>query len=142
MSTGGRVADEQENVQIVQRLFAEFGRGDIQAILEMLADDVEWRIPGPSDELQTAGTWRGREDIRRMFAIVAEEAEFEQFEPREFVARGDQVVALGRWRARYKPTGRSYETEWAMVFTLREGKVARIREYSDTAAWVAATRDA
>jgi len=37
-----------------------------------------------------------------------------------------------------KPTDRICETEWVMVFTLRDGKVASFRQYHDSAAWVAA----
>ena len=45
---------------------------------------------------------------------------------------------LGFERLRARPTGRVYETEWADVFTLREGKIVMFREYADTAAMTAA----
>ncbi len=54
------------------------------------------------------------------------------------VARGDTVVVLGREQSRVKPTDRTCEVDWAMVFTLRDGLIARFREYHDTAAWVTA----
>lgn len=130
---------EQENVQIVQQIYAAFGRGDISAILNALTDDFEWQIPVPAD-VPWAGTHRGREQVARVFAVIGETIDFHQFEPREFIAQGDKVVVLGYERYRVKSTGRTVENDWTNVWTLREGKPARIREYNDTAAIVAAFR--
>lgn len=60
------------------------------------------------------------------------------FEPREYVAQGDKVVALGSYRWRVKKNGREYGGEWAHVFTLRGGKVTAFHEYMDSAAAAAA----
>jgi hypothetical protein len=57
---------------------------------------------------------------------------------REFIAQGDTVATLGFYRGTVKPTGRSFSSEWVMVFTLDRGKVARFREYTDTNAIVTA----
>jgi hypothetical protein len=46
-------------------------------------------------------------------AKLAEKQEAEQFEPGEFVAQGDKVVALGHYRWRIKSTGHSYPSDWA-----------------------------
>ena len=129
---------EQENVQSVQSVYAAFGRGDIQAVLEALTDDVEWVLPGPPAVLPFAGGRSGREQVSQFFVVLAETLTFEQFEPREFIAQGDKVVVLGRSRDRMKATGRVVENEWAAVFTLRAGKIARYQVYEDTAAFVSA----
>jgi ketosteroid isomerase-like protein len=49
-------------------------------------------------------------------------------------------VALGRDRRRFKSTDNVVENEWAMVFTLRQGKVAAFRAYDDTEACAVALR--
>jgi ketosteroid isomerase-like protein len=132
---------EQANVRTVQEIYAAFGRGDIPALLGALAEDVEWSVAGPQ-EVPHAGKRRGRAEVAAFFPVLAETEEFEQFEPREFIAQGDQVVVLGYLRSRVKATGRRYENEWAMVWTLRDGKVTRFRTYEDTAAEAAAYRAA
>ena len=58
--------------------------------------------------------------------------------PTEFLAQADRVVVLGSIRAQVKDTGRSYDNEWAMVWTLRDGKVAGWQIYEDTARELAA----
>ena len=70
--------------------------------------------------------------------MIGETLEFEQFEPRKFVDQGGTVVVLGYERSLVKPTGRTFENEWAHVFTLRDGKIAKFRAFEDTAAQVAA----
>ena len=128
---------EQENVQRIHELYAAFGRGDVPAILDQLTDDVVWYDPGPP-EVPHAGRYRGREEVGRFFARIAETVEIEEFAPTEFFAQADRVVVLGSLRGRVKETGRSYDNEWAMVWTLRDGKVAGWQIYEDTARELAA----
>lgn len=127
----------QDNVKTIQQLYEAFGRGDIPTILNALADDVEWKEP-PNGAPPFAGTHHGRDGVGRFFQRLAETVEPEQFEPREFVAQGDVVVALGYYRFRARTTGKSYDTEWSMVWRFRDGKVAQFQIYKDSAAEVAA----
>ena len=125
------------NVEVVQETYEAVGRGDIPALLDLLTDDVEWTLQGPS-VIPFAGTRRGREGAAEFFSLVGENIEFEQFEPREFVVQGDTVVVLGYERSLIKPTGHTLEQEWAHAYTLRDGKIAKFRAFEDTAALVVA----
>ncbi len=84
------------------------------------------------------GQYQGREQVADFFAKLAEKQQAEQFGPREFVAQGDKVVALGHYRWRIKSTGHSYASDWADVFTIHNGKVSNFEEYLDTYASAAA----
>ena len=120
----------QENVQIVKDAFAAFGRGDIQGLLALLAEDIEWISPGGS--LPPTDTYRGHAAVADFFRKLSETVEFSSFETREFVAEGDRVLVVGfdSWRA--KATNRTFEGHWVMAFTVRNGKVTNVREYVDT----------
>src|SRR4051812_2953852 len=95
---------EQENERIVREMYAAFGRGDIAGVLDTLADDVEWRLAGPS-ELPYAGLHRGRDEVAKFFETFSQAAEFEVFEPQEYFSKGDKVVVLGHERQRVRATG-------------------------------------
>lgn len=125
------------NVDVVQETYEAVSHGDIPALLELLTDDVEWTLQGPS-VIPFAGNRRGREGVAEFFSLVGETLEFEQFEPREFVAQGETVVVLGFERSLVKPTGRMFEQEWAHVYALKDGKVAKFLALEDTAAHVVA----
>jgi uncharacterized protein len=128
---------EQQNLQTVKDAYAAFGRRDIPTVLKALTDDVEWTIPGEG-VLPLGGVYHGRDGAARFFQKLAETAELTSFEPRDFVAQGDRVVALGQSKGRVKSTSRTFELQWAMAFTIRDGKVSKFREYTDTAALAAA----
>jgi ketosteroid isomerase-like protein len=52
----------------------------------------------------------------------------------EFVDMGDEVLVLVEFRGRGKTSGVSVEAmEGAIVFSLRDGKVARLTTYTDRA---------
>jgi len=125
---------ETTNTQIVQEAYAAFGRGDIQSILDRLSDDIVWLgVYGASPKVPTSGERRGKAAIATFFKQVAETVNFSSFEPKEFVATGDKVVCLGHYKATTN-VGGSFDSDFAMVFTLKNGKVVRFQEFTDSAA--------
>jgi ketosteroid isomerase-like protein len=128
---------EQDNVAVVQGIYEAFGRGDIPGVLAAMSGDFEMHLPGPS-AIPFFGIHRGQAGMGRFFATIAETTEITEFAVDDIVAQGDKVVALGHERAKAKATGRGWETEWAMVWTVRDGKATRLQEYHETAAIAAA----
>ena len=126
---------EEANVQVVREAYAAYLRGDIQSILDSLADEVQWKAV-PVEPV--AGTYHGRAEVANFFEKVAGNFEFSRFEPREFIAQGDRVVVLGHYTATARGTGRTVDSDWAMAFTLSDAKISRFQEYNDTAAVAAA----
>ncbi|MGD0116808.1 MAG: nuclear transport factor 2 family protein [Candidatus Binatus sp.] len=127
--------NEQKNLEIVQRAYKAFGAGDL-GLLKLLTDDVEWNFPPTYVGIPWARhSWRGPAEVEQAFRMLNEFLEFQVFQPDEFIAGGDQVVVLGHERCRIRATGRIVEARWVQIFTLRDGKISRYREYSDTAAW-------
>jgi len=122
----------EENVQIVKDAFAAFGRGDVQGLLALFAEDIEWIIPGEGWPL--AGTYRGHAGVADFFRKLSEMLEISIFELREFVARGDRVLVVGFSTGRVKATNRKSEGHWVIAFTVLNGKVTNVREYLDTLA--------
>jgi ketosteroid isomerase-like protein len=126
---------EQENTKIIQDAYTAFGRGDIAALLDILDDEVLWSpLLGASPKIATAGDWRGKAGVQEFFQRLGGECSYQMFEPREFIAQGETVVALGRFEGTANATGRKFASDWAMVFSLRNGKITRFREYADSSA--------
>ena len=121
----------EKNIQTVKDFFATIGRGDREALLALVADDIEWIIPGEGWPL--AGTHRGQAGPADLLETASLSIETST-EPREFVAQGDRVLVLGFARGRIKATNKTFEDDWVFAITVRNGKVAKIREYIDTQA--------
>jgi hypothetical protein len=122
----------QESLQVVKEGFAAFGRGDMAGLLSLMAEDVEWDIPGAG--LPLAGNYRGRDGVASFFQKLAADVDILDFQPREFVADADRVLVVGWERAKVKATNRTVDLDWVMGFTVRGGKIARYRQYYDTKA--------
>jgi hypothetical protein len=132
-----------QNTQIVKDAYAAFQRGDIAGVLASLDDGIEWQgVIGTEGVLPQAGLRKGKAAVGEFFKLVDQTTEFKTFEPREFIAEGDQVAVVGRYAARIKKTGKDIDSGWAMIFTLRNGKVLRFREYVDSAQLVKAFQSA
>lgn len=123
----------QENKQLVMEGYQMFKNGDIPHLLERYHDDALWIEPD-AENIPFAGRHSGKAEIARFFQRLDECAQPLRFEPKTFIAEGDKVVVTGEatWLARN--TGRSYDSAWVHVFTVRDGKVARFESYHDTAA--------
>lgn len=130
---------EQENVKVVEEVYAAFEQGDVPALLKTLANDVDWLAYGPSD-VAIYGQRRGHQQMTELFALITEDLDVEAFELREFIAQGDKVAVPFYERGKVKATGGTYEINGVDVFTLRDGKVASLRGYWDSASLAAAYR--
>lgn len=132
----------EQNLQIVQQMYAALGQGNIPVLLNLLSEDVEWFVAGPPEEMPLAGTCRGRDQVLQIFKIMGESLELQQFQPQEFIAQNDQVVVLGHAQGRVKANNHPVKYDWVHVYTLRDGKTVKFREYFDTATVAAAFRSA
>jgi ketosteroid isomerase-like protein len=134
--TSTKQTSVEDNARIVKDAYAAFGRGDIPGLLAMLAEDVEWQNPGGDYPL--AGTYRGRNEVTNFIQKILQDFDILGLEPREFVAQGNRVLVAGWERATVKATNQNYEADWIHAFTVRNGKIAKFREYTDTLAIAAA----
>ncbi|MCK1394003.1 nuclear transport factor 2 family protein [Bradyrhizobium sp. 1] len=127
----------QANVQTVKDFFAAIGRGDKEGLLALVAEDIEWIIPG--EDWPLAGTHRGHAGLAAVLQKASEEVETST-EPREFVAQGDRVLVVGFAKGKIQATNKTFEDDWIFAITVRDGKLTNIREYIDTQALARASR--
>ena len=129
----------ERNTQIVKDAYAAFLRGDVEGIVGLVTDDVEWEgVKGTEGVLPQSGVRRGKDGVRLFFAQVNDTIAFERFELKQYIASDAAVVALGYYAGKAKATGNSMGSDWVMVFEFRDGRIARFREFTDSAAVVRA----
>ena len=121
----------EKNIQTVKDFFAAIGRGDTEALRALVADDIEWIIPG--EDWPLAGTRRGHAGLADLLETASKTMETST-EPREYVAQGDRVLVVGVATGKIKATNKPFEDDWVFAITVRNGKVTKIREYIDTQA--------
>jgi uncharacterized protein len=128
------------NLEIVQRSYDAFERGDLAAVLADLDPEIEWH---QAQGLPHGGLYRGRDEVSRNVFEPLDAEWWSEFSavPDEFLDAGEQVVALGRYRGTAKGTGKLLDVPFVHVWTLRGGRATRFRQFLDTAGWVAALAD-
>jgi ketosteroid isomerase-like protein len=119
----------EENVERVRRGYEAFARADLDAVLELLAPDVDWR-PAIAPILGVE-TVRGREAVRRFFTHDLFEG-FDQFraKPLSFEGLGDFVLVMVRYIGRGESSGIEMDQKFATLYELRDGKTVTMRDYS------------
>jgi len=122
----------QNPKSIVQGLYAAFAKGDVPAVLAGLKPDAKWT---EAEGFPYAGTYTGPDAVmKNVFMRLGGEWEGFQAVPREFVAEGDTVIAIGEYSGTYKATKRSVKVPFAHVWKLdKTGKVASFFQFTDTA---------
>ena len=128
----------RENVQVVKDFFAAMGSGDKQGLLALVAEDIEWIIPGKDWPL--AGRHRGPAGLAEVLEKASDEVEMTYPEPPEYVAQGDRVMVVGVATGKIKATNRAFKDNWVFAITVRNGKLTNIREYVDTQALARASQ--
>jgi len=117
-----------ENVELVRRGFEAFNSGDIDRILAFTGDDFEIQVPpGLSAE---PDTYRGRAGVRRYFQSFDDAMDQVHFQAERFWGAAEAVVVDARVTARGKQTAIPVEQRAAQLWTIRGGRVIRIRAYA------------
>jgi ketosteroid isomerase-like protein len=124
-------------VDIVRRSYEAFARDDMDGVLADMDPDIEWH---QAQGLPHGGYYRGIDDVRRNIFDPLDEEWWDEFDadPDQFLDAGDEVVVLGRYRGVAKATGKRLDVPFVHVWTLRDGRAVRFRQFLDTAGWVAA----
>lgn len=113
----------------VQRLFAAFGAGDLDALVETVHPDSQWTYYGANPRLSQA-EFSGRAGVRRFFEGILRRLEVTEFNADAFVAEGETVVVFGSEAGTVRATGAPFRNAWAQRYVVREGQIVAMAEYN------------
>jgi uncharacterized protein len=121
------------NIKIIEGVYDAFSRGDVAAILEVVADDVDWATETTSTAAPWYGPHRGKGGVGEFFEGFASTMELEEFVPLSYAANDTDVLTVVRFRAKARSNGRRVAMDLHHWFTVRDGKIASYRGTEDTA---------
>src|SRR2546423_3362390 len=84
-------------IATVQRLYEAYGRGDVDAVLAELADDVDWAAEAASTSVPWYGSYRGKTEVPRFFKEIGSNVDVTEFSLLSFTANETDVVATVHW---------------------------------------------
>ncbi len=127
------------NLAVVKRLYELFDAGDIDGLVAAQSEDTVWDHSGPPGNPLNR-VFKGRAGAREFFETLGQTQDVVKFEVRDYLASGDRVVSLGFMHLRVKATGKEWQSDWATVWTLKDGLVTHWRPIFDMTAEAAAFR--
>jgi ketosteroid isomerase-like protein len=121
-------------IETVQGIYEAFGKGDVGAIVERVADDVEWEYGAVDNGVPWLTPGRGRDHVVRFFQTVGAELDFKAFQVVELVGNQRLVAAVVALECVVRRTGNTLR-EAAEVHLWHfddRGRVIKFRHAADT----------
>ncbi|MDE2588076.1 MAG: nuclear transport factor 2 family protein [Patescibacteria group bacterium] len=119
------------NVELINNFYNYFKTQDTKSYLQLCDDDIEWIT---MKNVPNGGTYVGKKEVFEEYfpKLLSNFKEFHAM-PEEFLDTGEKVVVLGKYHGVGK-TGKSFQSPFAHVYTIKNGKIVTFRQYTDTAA--------
>lgn len=119
-----------ENKRLMQDIFAELAKGNSEALVNALADDVAWHVTGTT---KFSGTYQSKASLLKDLVLPL----FSQFDDQyknfadRFIADGEYVAVECRGKATTK-SGLPYNNKYCFIFRIENEKIKEVTEYMDT----------
>lgn len=120
--------ETQAVVTALRGAYAAFNRGDIDAAVESMDEQIEWTEPA---EFPGGGTYRGREGVKRYLRQSREAWAEVSSQPERFIPARNRIVVFVHARVRPKDSNEWQDVRLADVYTMRGGKAIAMRAFAD-----------
>lgn len=123
----------EDNLAAIQRIYEAFGTGDVDAIVALVADDVDWAV-----DAEPVGPWygerKGKDGVASFFADIATATEVLDFAVEGMGASDNEVFSFLRFAVRMRSTGREASFHLHHYFRFGpDGKIEYYRGSEDSA---------
>jgi ketosteroid isomerase-like protein len=120
----------EQNVEYVKGVYGAFARGDVPAVLGAFAEDIEWF---EAEGMPYGGLYRGPEAVaQNVFGPITEDIDGFALVIEQLIASGTTVASVVRYTGTGKATGKPLDVPAVHVWDIRDGKLARFRQFIDT----------
>jgi ketosteroid isomerase-like protein len=125
--------DRAQIKAIIDKAYTARKAGDVEALVGMFRPDADFRVAGAPETFPVAASARGAAEIRERVRGFVQTFQFLELEPLDLIIEGDK--AARRWRAkiRHVPSGKVREMEAGDIWTFKDGRVASLVQFVDTA---------
>jgi ketosteroid isomerase-like protein len=120
-------------LELVRGVYATHEQHDTPGLLELLDDGIVWET---AENHPYAGDrpWRGhRESAEHVFDPINHDWDDYVTEVDEIIDAGDRIIVTARYKGTYRATGRPLDAQVCVIYTVRDGKIVRFQQFTDTA---------
>jgi ketosteroid isomerase-like protein/nitrite reductase/ring-hydroxylating ferredoxin subunit len=122
------MSTEQSNKNIIARFLEEFSSGAVDSTMALMTEDATWWVAGT---MPISGTYDKPAFTRLLSGVLETCTGPIRITPKSYVAEGAQVAVEAESYTQTR-SGRTYNNLYHFLFTIRDGKIASVKEYLDT----------
>ncbi len=132
MTSNATTSVEARNIAATKLIYAAIPRGDLDTALSQMDPDIRITYYG-TPQIPYAGDFEGMSAAIDFFTIVGTTVAILDLQAWTFIADGDQLATWGWMRFRRLETGFEWESEFAHIITLRDGRWLHFRDFMNSA---------
>lgn len=126
------------NAEVVRGIYDALSKGDVPSVLGAFDPKIEWQ-EAESFLYADGNPYVGPRSVAEgVFQRVVGDVDRFAAVPSRLIDGGDTVVVEGRYKGNMKSTGTSLDAQFVHVWDLRQQRVVRFQQYTDTAQWTRA----
>lgn len=125
-------ATESLNVATTRKMYAAVPAGDAETVMANIHADIEVTYYG-TDVVPYAGDYVGAAGFGEFLTKVGETVEVVAMDPQLIIEQGDHLAVFGHLKFRTKKGGTDFESDFAHIIELRDGKWYRFRDFANSA---------
>lgn len=117
---------------LIQNFYQALANRDLQTLLELFAEEVDWDVPGNEELAPWLGKRESREEIKVFYQLLWQSVEPISAQIEHILADGEFGVATGRFSSRMVRSGQVYSSIFSAHFTLKDGRITHYRFLEDS----------
>jgi len=123
----------EDNVATIEKIYAAFGRGDVETILDAMSGDVDWATDAAGDDAPWWGQRRGKEELIGFFTGIAGSTDVTKFGVRAIASTENEVLTFIDYGFNRKGSDASVSMHLHHYFRFDAyGKIEYVRSSEDT----------
>ena len=119
--------------QVIEQLYDYFATGNMDGILTLLHPEVVFILHGPKHQIPWAGTFKGHAGVKEFFYEIDAAMNLTAVTQERFLIDGEFVHVIGRDIGIMKNTGGAFNSAHLHSWQVKNGKIVRLEEITDTA---------
>ena len=125
----------EKNIEIIKGLYDAFSKDDVPAVLGGFDPQIQWK-EAESFLYADRNPYLGPQAVAEgVFQRIVSDVEAFTVTPEQYVEGSEHVIVEGRYRGTVKATGKPVNAQFAHLWQLRDGKIVRFQQYTDTKQW-------
>jgi uncharacterized protein len=122
----------ERNIATTKAIYEAVPKGDAAAVFANIDPEIHVIYYG-DEHIPFAGEYKGLDGVIDFLTKVDGAVAVEKMEPKLFIAEGDNLGVWGHLWFKTKKSGRQFDSDFAHIITLRDGKWLFFRDFANSA---------